>query len=76
MLSAEEGLRAPLQQIGLRGAAQTAAVGMVPLLTMVAVGKILKGFLRAVIVIVLALFAVHALMPLWHEVPRAIAGEG
>ncbi len=67
---AEAGLRGPLQQVGLHGPAQTVAVAMVPLLTLVAASKILKGVVRGVVVVCLVMFLGHALWPLVSEVPE------
>ncbi len=66
---AEAGLRVPLQQIGLHGPAQTLAVAMVPLLTLIASVKILKGIVRGVVVVCLVMFVGHSLWPLLTEVP-------
>ena len=61
---AEEGLRVPLQHIGVVGAAQTIAVAMVPVLSLIAAVYLLRGFLRGIVVVLFVLFTVHAVWPL------------
>jgi hypothetical protein len=72
---AEEGLRVPLQDAGLKGVPQTIAVAMVPCLTLIASAKILRGFIRGVVVVMLVMFVGHALWPLVSQVPQMIRGN-
>jgi hypothetical protein len=74
MESAEDNLRVPLHDIGLHGAAETFAVAMVPILSLIAAMKIFRGIIRGVAVVVLVTFATHALWPLVSEIPMMMRG--
>ncbi len=60
----ENGLRGPLDAIGIKGALQTLILMMIPILIIVAVVKFFGGFLRGLIVIILVLVLIHVSWPL------------
>ena len=60
----ERALSGPLEAAGIHGALLTLILMTIPLLMIVAVVKLFGGFIRAIIVIVLALVLLHLLVPL------------
>jgi hypothetical protein len=61
---AEDGLRVPLQHIGVVGPAQTAVVALVPILSLIAAIYLLRGVIRLIVAFLLLSFSIHALWPL------------
>jgi hypothetical protein len=69
LTSMEDALGVPLRELGLSGAAETFCVALVPILSLIAVWRFLRGIIRAVFVIVLVIFAIHAAAPLTTQLP-------
>ena len=67
---AEGGLRAPLDQIGVKGILQTLLVATVPVLSLMAAIHMLRGFIRAGVVVALVMICGHALWPLIGDIER------
>jgi len=63
MAMLEEGLRAPLDQAGIKGWPQTVIVALVPLLTLVAAVKLLHRIIRVVVVAIVFGFLMYILWP-------------
>ena len=64
----EEGLRAPLDQAGIKGWPQTLIVALVPVLTLVAAVKLLHRIIRVVVVLLVFGFLLYILWPVVIDV--------
>lgn len=69
MTNIEDTLAVPLREIGLRGVAVTICVALVPILSLIAVWRFLRGIIRIGFMIVLIIFALHAAWPLTTQLP-------
>jgi len=63
MAMLESGLRAPLDQAGVKGWLQTLIVALVPALTLVAAVKLLHRIIRVVVVALVLGFLLYVLWP-------------
>ncbi len=76
MSSIEDALAVPLREIGVHGVAATFCVALVPILSLIAAWRFLRGIIRILFLIVLAIFAVHAAWPLVTQVPAMFKDIG
>jgi hypothetical protein len=70
--TAEAGMRAPLEMIGLKGIPQTLVLALVPLLTLIATIKLLGGAIRFIVAVVMVGALLRVLWPLVGEVSKIV----
>ena len=66
MNAIENGLRGPLQTIGIHGSLQTLILMMIPVLMIVVVVKLFGGFIRLMLLLILVLVLAHVTFALFH----------
>ncbi len=70
--SAESGMRAPLDMMGLKGVGQTLVLALVPLLSLIATIKLLGGAIRFIVAVCMVGALLRILWPLVGEVTKMV----